>query len=222
MKHTALGGKICLVGVLCVAALLACANGEGGRNVIVEGELLDGGAAADGSAVVGADGSTVIPEGDSGEAAACNGNIVLNEISTEGDNEYIELFNSGTCDVQLSGYSVEYASGKGNPPSSIANLSAQTISGRGFIVLGGPGFSGQSDIDLSSGLGSDGQLGLRKGSATIDEVAWGTITKNVFGEGTTATKPTASESIGRSPDGEDSNNNKSDFSLMKPSPGKAN
>jgi len=222
VKHSVLGRGVCLVNALCVVVLAACANGEGGRNVIIEGETLDGGAAADGSIVAGEDGSTIVPEGDSGEAAACNGNIVLNEIASEGDNEFIELFNSGTCDVQLNGYSVEYSSGKGSTPSSIADLGSLTIAGRGFLVLGGPGFSGSSDLDLSSGIGSDGQLGLRKGGATIDEVAWGTITKTVFGEGAAAPKPTTSQSIGRSPDGEDSDNNKNDFSLMTPSPGKEN
>ncbi len=221
MNRTHLARGLCL-GTACslLLALYACANGDGGRIVVVEAEG-DASSTADGATVVVDDSDGGVPVSEDDSAAPCNGSIVINEIQSEGE-EFVELFNSGSCDVQLNGYLLEYSSGSGNSPTEFMDLGGSTIRGGDFLVIGCPSFKGTSDLDATSGLGADGQLGLKKGGSTIDEVGWGSISKKVFVEGTAATKPTTSKSIGRVPDGDDTDNNKDDFQQNSPSPGAAN
>jgi hypothetical protein len=71
---------------------------------------------------------------------------------------------------------------------------------------------------------ADGQVGLvdDKG-ATVDAVAYGTITKKTYFEGTAAVAPPSGGSIGRFPSGTDTENNKADFkTYTTASPGIAN
>ena len=71
---------------------------------------------------------------------------------------------------------------------------------------------------------ASGQVGLLDDTGTlVDSVAYGTVTGGSYKEGTAAVGPASGGSIGRSPNGADSNNNKTDFKAYgTPSPGIAN
>jgi len=166
-----------------------------------------------------------LPGDDSG---SCSQKVVINEVKTAGttaDDEMIELYNPSTCAVPLGNWTIKYSSAAGSPATGTTRhtfASGDSISAKGFLVLT-PGGS----TDLTPGMAAgDGQVGLLddKGT-TVDGVAYGTVTaaNRVYGEGTTAVSPASGGSIGRSPSGADSDNNKTDFKAYgTPSPGIAN
>jgi hypothetical protein len=72
--------------------------------------------------------------------------------------------------------------------------------------------------------GTDGEVGLLDDTGKIvDAVAYGTVTATTYKEGTAAPSPPSGGSIGRSPSGVDTDNNKTDFkTYTTPSPAIAN
>jgi hypothetical protein len=160
--------------------------------------------------------------------------VRVNEFSTgvEGalTDEFVEIVNSGTEAVDLSGYVLAYRSASGTSDVSLATLPGGSVLAPGaFVLFGGSGYAGTHPADLSfatslptagGGLGQRDPLG-----AHHDSVAWGTAT-NAFVEGGVAPAPTIApapgKSAGRSPDGEDTDDNGSDFTEGDPSPGGAN
>jgi hypothetical protein len=138
--------------------------------------------------------------------------------------EFIELYNSCSAAVVLAGYQVVYRAAAGTSDIVLITFTTQTIPGKSFFVLAGTGYLG-SNADAQFNGGGTGQLaaaggGLQLRSATstvLDSLGYGTAT-NAFIEGTVADVPTAVASIGRVPDGHDTNDNHNDFALLSPTP----
>lgn len=154
--------------------------------------------------------------------------IKLNEVQVQstGDpaDEFIELYNSCALPVELVGYRLVYRSAAGVADVSLITFTTGTIGPSGFFLLGGAGYLGGTPDAVLAG-GGTGQLAAAGGglqlrtpsTAVVDSLGYGTAT-NAFIEGTVADVPTAGVSIGRVPDGHDTNDNHPDFKLLSPTP----
>jgi hypothetical protein len=212
--------------------VVACANGT---NVGYVGDdeaglLLDSG---------GRD-VNVLPTGDSSPGAdsapgndagnpGCTGAIVINELKTAGatdpNDEFVELYNPNSCAVPLSGWEIKYESSGGGPgPAGYKFVAGDSIPAQGYFLVASSTFTGKKDATLVNGFAAAGQVGLVDDKkAIIDGVAYGTVTGGSYGEKQAAAAPAAGKSVGRSPNGTDSNSNSADFKVLtSPSPGAAN
>jgi lamin tail-like protein len=212
----------------------ACAKGEE-LDASSNAEPLDA-SPSDGSAGDGTDGSSSPPEGgaeggESGPADAgpCVAKLTINEVQTAGaggpDDEFIELHNPGTCAVALDGYALFYRSSDGVDDHMVWSAAAgQSMQPGQFFVLGGKDFAAGADFPMggSVALGAaGGGLGLKQEDTLVDSVGWGNAS-NDYVEGTAALAPESGKSIGRFPDGSDTDDNASDFGDLSPSPRKTN
>jgi hypothetical protein len=153
--------------------------------------------------------------------------IKINEIQTAGTtatDEFIELYNSCATATTLTGKLV-YRSATGTSDVTLMTFSGQSVGAGQWFVCGGSGFTGTSNATYSGGsmAGAGGGVAvLDSGGATVDSVGYGTAT-NAFVQGSAAPAPAASQSIERLPDGHDTGNNGSDFTVgASPTPGAAN
>ena len=147
-------------------------------------------------------------------------------------NEFVELVNAGSEPVDASGYRVVYRSAAGTTDTLLAALPAGTVLAAGaHYLLGGSGYAGAAAADQSFATGlaaTAGGIGVRTADGTLlDSVGYGTTAANGLVEGTPAPAPptTASpgSSIGRTPDGVDTNDNAADFDVSAtPTPRGAN
>ena len=131
--------------------------------------------------------------------------------------EFVEIVNAGTTAVAIGGWKIVYRSAAGTSDSTLATIAdGTTLAPGAFYLAGGSAYSGTPVADSSFTIGmagTGGGVGIKDGTgALIDSVGYGTAT-NAFVEGTVAAAPAAGESIGRSPDGHDTNANAADFSI---------
>jgi hypothetical protein len=160
--------------------------------------------------------------------------IQVNEFSTgvEGSlrDEFVEIVNTGTEATGLSGYRLVYRSTAGTSDVVLATLPDSSVLAPGaFLLFGGSGYAGAHPADQSfatSLASAGGGVGLRDPSGgLVDSVAWGTAT-NSFVEGAVAPAPTIApapgKSVGRHPDGQDTDDNGADFTEGDPTPGGVN
>jgi len=164
-----------------------------------------------------------------------SGPIKVNEFSTgvtgAATNEFVELVNSGSSSVDLSGFKVVYRAATGSSDTTLATVPAGTTLAAGaFYLVGGSGYVGAATADQSFGIslsGTGGSLAVRDSAGALtDAVAYGTAT-NGLGEGAAATAPPTTASPGSSairlPDGHDTESNAADFSVTAhPTPKEAN
>jgi hypothetical protein len=142
-------------------------------------------------------------------------------------NEFVELVNTGTAPVDLSGWKIVYRSAAATSDVSLVTIPAgTTIAAGGFFLAGGAAYAGVAPADATFATGlaaAGGAVGVRDPSAAlVDSVGYGTAT-NAFVEGTPASAPASGQSIGRHPDGHDTDNNGADFSIATtPTPRAAN
>jgi hypothetical protein len=210
--------------------------GAGGKgNAGTAGTAGKGGGSA-GSGQAGAGGGSA-GQGQAGAGGSLSGcgdkTIKINEFAVAGPNgandEFIELFNSGTCAVKLDGWVIKYSSKSGSSPSNRwTGTSSHSIDPGGFFLLASPDFSGSPDDMLMAGMSADGGgIGIfsSDGSKTaIDSVAWKSATaSNPMAEGDPTENPGMDSSVARNHDGDDSNDNATDFNATAtPSPGQPN
>ena len=155
--------------------------------------------------------------------------LVIAEVVTGGasaSDEYIEIANAGTTDVDLGGCELVYATASGVTVTRKASFgeSLPLAPGGHLLVANSAGIYGTlADVTYSGGLAADGgSLAVRRaGGEVIDAVGWGTAA-NQFVEGSAAPAPPSSSSIERRPGGRDgntadSNDNSSDF-VVQPDP----
>lgn len=163
--------------------------------------------------------------------------LVINEIDydTPGSSdtaEFIEILNPGASAVELSGYRIELVDGSGGEAYATYIGSGQLGAGKYFVI--GDTAVIQPDPPLPAGtvtLALDGK-GLQQGPDVVRIVKISTKkvmdavqyegSANGAGEGASAPSDTAVKSIGRCPNGSDTNDNGADFVLMTPSAGKTN
>jgi len=121
-----------------------------------------------------------------------------------GQNEWIELHNSGTTPVDLRGWTLEDANGR---PKKITG----TIPANGRLVIqkgrGGFGFALNNKGDI---------IKLKAGNTLIDQVYYGDKSGQTTNTADRAPEPRQGYSIGRYPDGTGA------WSIMTPTPGQPN
>jgi hypothetical protein len=159
-------------------------------------------------------------------AAGCP---VVNEIMTggasSGAEEFVEVLNPCAASIDLTGARLVYRSAAGSSDSTLFAWSGGTLLAPGMrLVYGGATYTGPRDGDLGAGLsGTGGGVAIRAaGGAVVDSVGYGTAT-NAFVEGAAAPAAAAGASIGRLPDGADTDQNAADWIPMAtPTPGAPN
>jgi len=143
------------------------------------------------------------------------------------DEEMVELFNPCPAGVDLTGWRLVYRSRSNANPvdaqfdQALFTFPAQGLPAGAYLVLTGAAWKGLSDGKLVASLSADGgAVGLRDaGGALVDSVGYSTISimGHALVEGAPAPKPPASPSpggsIGRLPNGADTNNNAADFKV---------
>ena len=145
--------------------------------------------------------------------------------------EFVELYNP-CSDFVLDGWTLVYRSATnvapvdGNDSQTLYTFAAKTMPPGGFVLLSGPSYTGPSDGMLAGlGLADDGAVGLRDPNAHLaDAIAYGAVSAgHGFIETAAASKPPRTtapgQSLGRKPDGYDTNNNATDFVAGTPTPG---
>jgi hypothetical protein len=168
--------------------------------------------------------------------------VKVNELrlrtTTNSTNQFVELFNAYSAPVDIGGWTVVYRSRTGSTDTTMATIPAGTmIPAGGFYLLGrsgngtttgyvGPPTADQTfttSLNTTSGAG----VGIRDTiGILVDSVRYGTAT-NALVEGSPAPLPpnTADpgSSIVRLPDGHDTDNNATDFTVTStPTPGGPN
>lgn len=177
----------------------------------------------------GAGGSGGVGGSDAG--GPCTGPVVINEVSTAGtsaSDEFVELYNKGSCTVNLLNWTLHYSSQTGaSTPTYWTGGASDSLPAGGYYVLAGVGFQGTSNGALSSkGMAqSAGGVGLYNNFNTlVDAMAWGPVAAgHPYVEGTACASIPSLESAARMPNGVDTNDNSKDFTVgVQRTPGAAN
>lgn len=167
------------------------------------------------------------------DGAACTPVLRINEVQVAGAagaaDEFVEIYNAGPCDVSLANWTLRYASASGTTVSTRwTGAAGDWIPAGGYVLVAGTGFpcSALGQFAGTTGVlaGSGGGIGLYPPGAMtpMDSVGYGPAT-NPLVEGMPAALPDTGQSIARIPNGNDTNNNRSDFQVRTtPTPGAAN
>ncbi|SEK39365.1 hypothetical protein SAMN05428989_0034 [Pseudoxanthomonas sp. GM95] len=174
-----------------------------------------------------------------GSAASAQAQVVISQVYGGGGNsgatftnDFIELHNTGTASVDLSSYSVQYASATGSS-WQITALSGSIAPGGYYLVQEGKGSGGTTALptpDASGGIAMSGTAGKVALSASqtalsgtcptgmVDLVGFGSTASCFEGSGATPA-PSNTLAVLRAGDGcTDTNNNASDFATGAPNP----
>jgi len=165
-------------------------------------------------------------------AARLRVNEVMTGSTGAAANEFVELVNASTDAVDAGGYRVVYRAAAGTSDTLLGAIPAGTIiPAGGHYLLGGSAYAGPVGADQSFGIGlaaAAGGVGVRDPDGVLlDSVGYGATAANGFVEGHPAPAPPTTaapgSSIGRMPDGADSNDNAVDFAVSStPTPRSAN
>jgi len=164
-------------------------------------------------------------------SSAGSSGVVINEVLYDPDgsdagHEFIELYNRTDTDICL--YYHEVATGNGayagRWKSEWQGTRADTIRAGGFFVIGEDAVHPAPDfvtsLDLQNGPDA---CGLFPPESDTDVVGWGAHDFAEYFEGSPAASPPSGSSLGRDPDGADTDDNSADFSkFAAPSPGDFN
>lgn len=206
------------------------AQGGIGQGGAAQGGIGQGGAARGGTMSAG--GGSALGGSGAGGAPALPCGVFINELqvgtSDAPADEFVELYNTCNRVVSLAGYRLLYrAAGGSNDVLLVGFAAADQIAARSFVVVGGTSYQGP--VLARWGGGSNGILAALaggvalaiEGSAEVDALGYGNAS-NAFVEGASALAPTFGTSIGRLPDGADTNDNWHDFAPTQWTPGAAN
>lgn len=138
--------------------------------------------------------------------------------------EFVELFYPGAVPLPLDGFELWFLNGaaqEGDPRVVWRASTGDALAPGGFRVIGGAAVAERDEtVELGLQNGPDA-LWLVHGGVRVDAVAWGEGA-SAFGEGPAAPLA-ASTSLGRVPDGADTNDNAADFRVLPTaSPGREN
>lgn len=170
--------------------------------------------------------------------------LVINEIGNRIDgtteNDFIELYNTTSEEVDMTGlYVARYsnskctsiAGGTSTSATNWINLSGYAIPAGGYFTISRSGYS-LSHIDFADGslsaVGTDECVALLNGQSSIDSVTHADVLDFVGWGSSAAFEGSAAMDIGddtaisRCSNGSDSDNNSSDFTLSAHTPGEAN
>jgi hypothetical protein len=153
--------------------------------------------------------------------------VVINEVLYDPDGsdtgyEFVELFNRGEACVCLEGWTFETGNGGYRERWKLEwrGTKAESIGPHGFFVIGEDRVVPEPDFVASLDLqnGPDG-CRLRDPVGGTDVVGWGQLDFEEYFEGAPVEDVKSGSSIGRDPDGSDSDLNRADFrALAIPSP----
>lgn len=151
--------------------------------------------------------------------------ILYNPTGTDEGNEWIELCNSGSTSVDLTGWTVQ---GAGTSWSTLFTFPSLTIAPGEHLLIGAGSAYTLAGTMQNAGGATDG-LRIVNGSTTVDTVLYDDPNTNLLvddsGAVGTEFAPTVSEgsSLGRSPDCSDSEDSSIDFQAFSaPTPGAEN
>jgi hypothetical protein len=156
---------------------------------------------------------------DGGGEATLSVNELMTGVTSAATDEFVEIVNTGAAAADLSGWKLVYRSAAGTSDVVLATVPDGTVLAAGaFYLFGGAGYVSGPTADQSyttSIAATGGGVGIRDAAGSlVDSVGWGTAT-NAFVEGTVAPAPATTAapgtSIGRVPDGDDTNDNSVDF-----------
>ncbi len=158
--------------------------------------------------------------------------VVISQFQVAGGSaadEFIELHNVGTSNLDLNGYRVVYRSATGTSDVGLVSWAASTIIvPGGYYLVAHTSYDGTPAADITFNLGTTGSLSgtsgglaIRNGALNtgtiVDSVGYGSAT-NAFVETATTTVPAANASKARLNNGcQDTDNNSNDFELVSPS-----
>jgi hypothetical protein len=157
--------------------------------------------------------------------------VVINEVfydpaGRDDGLEFVELYNAARVAVCLEDWRLETGNGsyEGRWKVEWVGSAAETLGANGFFVIGEDGVrpapDGLTALDLQNG--PDG-CRLTSPSGLKDVVGWGDLAYGEYYEGVPAADVPSGWSIGRDPDGRDTDSNGDDFAeLSSPSPGDFN
>jgi endonuclease G len=168
------------------------------------------------------------------ESPLASPSIVISQFQTAGTNnandEFIELHNTSSNNVDLNGLRLVYRSAAGTNDVAFVNWTSSTIiAPGGFYLIASTSYDGTTAANITynptacacSMSATGGGLAIRNGGLNtgiiFDSVGYGTAT-NVFREGTATTAPPANAGQSRLNNGcQDTDNNANDFSIVNPS-----
>ena len=192
----------------------------------------------------GLDEAPVVDASDASDAAPpCVLQLLVNEVEADGiqgpSDEFVELRNGASCGGSLLNWGLRYSSAGGSSPSQLwTGQAGDTIAANGYVVLGGFAYQGpvlgRISADLNGSLAKGGGgVGLFAPDGTYtDGVAYETITADAgahpfirpadAGAASGAPNPPKGKSIARTPDGQNTNTNATDFQIATLTPGASN
>ncbi len=211
----------------------------------------DGGIVIDGSIDVAqpmdaAPETNVVDASDGGsDATTCAIQLLINEVQADGtqgpSDEFVELRNGASCSGSLFNWGLRYSSASGSSPSQLwTGQPGDTIAANGYVILGGYAFQAPQDGGVIGRISTDLNGSLAKGGGGVglfdpngiyvDGVAYQTITTQTHpfvrpsdaGIAGAAPNPPTAKSIARTPDGENTSTNATDFQVATPTPGYSN
>jgi hypothetical protein len=155
----------------------------------------------------------------------------VNPEGSDGGLEWIELYNNSSNDYDLSGWNIVWY--KSSSSSGDTQLDEGTIlEGGGYLLIGEADVDGTdivAALDFGNGTSGDGVHLQNCAGTVVDALVYGDTNDdgitNEEGEAPddTAPEPDDGEALGRSPDGEDSDDMAVDFCLvLANTPGEAN
>lgn len=154
--------------------------------------------------------------------------FLVNPSSTDDGREWVELYNSGAADLRLDGWVIQTATSSWS--DAFAFPSGTTIPAGGFFLLAGSAIT-NADINddtwsLPNGTGGDGLRLTDCEGTVVDTVLYGeTMTDGLVGDDGTADVVDAGDedvSVGRYPDGVDTNASADWHPYAVPTPGAPN
>jgi predicted extracellular nuclease len=176
-------------------------------------------------------------------ASAASPDVVISQVYGGGGNtgatftnDYIQLFNAGTSAVDLSGWSVQYASSTGSSWTNRTNLTGSIAPGAFYLIQEAAGTGGTSPLPSPSVTGTINMSGTAGKVALVttqtnlacgtachadpavhDFVGYGTAT-NDFEGSAPAPQLSNTTAASRATGGADTDDNTADFTAVEPNP----
>lgn len=150
--------------------------------------------------------------------------------------DFIELFNSGTGTINLSGYSVQYVSAAGTGTWAVTNLSGSIGPGQYFLIQQAQGAGGTTPLPTPDVIGtlamggSAGKVALLNTTTAltgsgcpfiasiVDFVGYGTTANCFEGSGPTPALSNTTAALRAGAGCTDTDNNAADFTAVAPAP----
>ncbi len=169
--------------------------------------------------------------------STANATLLINEVDYDQNGsdtaEFIELFNSGSDVIDLTGYRLDLINGNSSAIKPIYrsfSLNGYSLAADGYLVICGNAsmvMNCDFDANISSGMiqnGSPDGLILFNGQDVIDAVTYEGVIAGITegSNGALADRSSSIMSIGRLPGSQDTDNNAADFESGCITPGTAN